>query len=143
MMRDLWAASPLQDVERAFPVLQRLPTAGYVPSFDVCEHENEYLIEADLPGVKQEDLDVSVSGNQLTVSGSRQAEEHKEGENYHVYERQYGDFARTFTLPEGIDSDRIEAKLGGGVLSVTLPKRAESKPRKIPLGERIKEKLGK
>lgn len=138
--RTLWALDPLRGIERAFETGR--PQVEFAPSFDIVERDESYVLKADLPGVKQEDLDVSVMGNQLTVSGSRHAEERKEGEHYTMYERAYGDFSRTFTLPNQAATEDIEAKLEDGELTIVVPKRAEAKPRKIPLGQRIKGKLG-
>jgi HSP20 family protein len=83
--------------------------------------------------VKETDLDISVHSGVLSVSGSRSAEERKEGESYYLYERQYGSFSRSFSLPETADGEKIEAKLDNGVLSLTIGKRVEAKPRKIAL----------
>lgn len=138
--RSLWAMDPFTTLERA--VEGRRPQVEFSPSFDIIERDEAFVLKADLPGVREEDLDVSVMGNQLTVSGSRHAEERKEGENLYMYERSYGDFSRTFTLPNQVSTDEIEAKLEHGELTINVPKRAEAKPRKIPLGERIKGKLG-
>jgi HSP20 family protein len=103
------------------------------PAFDVKETEEAYVIQADLPGVTQDQLEITLENSQLRIGGSRQAEEKKEGESYHVWERRCGSFARTFSLPREVDGDRITAKLENGVLTVTLPKKAEAKARKIPL----------
>ena len=137
--RTLWTLDPLQAVERAAEARSQL---AFVPSFDIVERDDTFVIKADIPGVREQDLDVSVISNQLTVSGSRHAEERKEGDNYYMFERAYGDFSRTFTLPNQVSTDDIEAKLEHGELTIVVPKRAEAKPRKIPLGERIKGKLG-
>jgi HSP20 family protein len=99
--------------------------------FDVKETKDSYLFKADLPGVKESDLEISLTGNRLTISGKREGEEQKEGENYYVMERTYGTFTRTFTLPEGADIDKVKAALKDGVLNLTIPKRAESQPRRV------------
>jgi HSP20 family protein len=143
--RSLWSLDPLRGLDRplgrAFETGR--PQVAFAPSFDILEREDSFVLKADLPGVRDEDLEVSVMGNQLTVSGSRRAEERKEGENYTLYERSYGDFSRIFTLPNQVSTEEIEAKLEHGELTIVVPKRAEAKPRKIPLGERLKGKLGK
>jgi len=79
------------------------------------------------------DLDIAVHNNVLTVSGSRNAEERKEGDSFALYERQYGSFSRSFSLPDTADGERVEAKLDAGVLTLTIWKKAEAKPRKIAL----------
>jgi HSP20 family protein len=115
--------------------------ASYIPAFNVVEKQDGYHITADLPGVREEDVDVTVQDNHLIVSGSRKAEERQEGENYFVYERRYGNFSRAFALPDNADSESVEASLNGGVLEVRVAKRESAKPRKVQLGQRLKEKL--
>lgn len=121
---------------RHFPLPVEL---GLAPGFVVKERSDAYVVEADIPGVKESDVDITVSGNRLTVSGKRDESRREEGETFYGYERQYGSFTRSFTLPDGIDSDRIAADLDSGVLSVVVPKKESSKPRKITLKERIKQ----
>lgn len=107
---------------------------GFLPAFEVQETKDSFLFKADLPGIKESDVDISLSGNQLTISGKRE-EEHKEDvQNYYAYERTYGSFCRTFTLPEGADLEHCRADLTGGVLTVVLPKKPEMQPRRIALG---------
>lgn len=138
--RSLWALDPFRDIERS---VEGRPQFEFAPSFDIVERDDAFVLKADLPGVKDEDVDLSVTGNQLTVSGSRQTEDRREDEHYYMYERAYGDFSRTFTLPNQVSTEDIEASLENGELTITVPKRAEAKPRKIPLSDRIKGKLGK
>ncbi len=107
--------------------------SAFVPAFEVKETNEAFVLRGDLPGVSESDLDIAVHNNILTVSGSRQAEERKEGESYALYERQYGSFSRSFSLPDTADGDRVEAKLDAGVLTLTIWKKAEAKPRKIAL----------
>lgn len=111
------------------PFVQR-PSA-FVPSFEVKETEDSFVVRADLPGVKESDLDISLHNGVLSVSGTRTAEERREGESYYLYERQYGSFSRAFSLPETADGERIDAQLVEGVLTLTIGKRVEAKPRKI------------
>jgi len=107
--------------------------SAFVPAFEVKENSEAFVLKGDLPGVAEADLDIAVHSNVLTVSGSRQSEERKEGESFALYERQYGSFSRSFSLPDTADGDRVEAKLDAGVLTLTIWKRAEAKPRKIAL----------
>jgi len=109
------------------------PVVTFAPSFEVKETTEAFIVRADLPGVKESDLDIAVHNNILSVSGARSAEERKEGESYYVYERQYGSFSRSFALPETADAEKIDAKLVDGVLTLTIGKRVEAKPRKIAL----------
>jgi HSP20 family protein len=99
----------------------------------VKETVDSFVVKADLPGVSEADLDINVHNNVLSVSGARQSEERKDGESYALYERQFGSFSRSFSLPDMADGERIEAKLEAGVLTLTIAKKAEAKPRKIAL----------
>ena len=105
--------------------------SAFVPAFEVKETNEAFVLKADIPGVTESDLDIAVHSNVLTVSGTRHAEERKEGDSYALYERQYGSFSRSFSLPDTADGERVEAKLDSGVLTLTIWKRAEAKPRKI------------
>jgi len=109
------------------------PASAFSPAFEVKETTEAFVLKADVPGVAESDIDIAVHNNVLTVSGTRQAEERKEGESFALYERQYGSFSRSFALPELADGERIEAKLDAGVLTLTIGKKAEAKPRKIAL----------
>ena len=107
--------------------------SAFSPSFEVKETTEAFVVKADLPGVAEKDLDIGLHNGVLTISGTRAAEERKEGESYALYERQYGSFTRSFSLPDIADGERIEAKLDNGVLTLTIAKKAEAKPRKIAL----------
>lgn len=117
------------------PFFGARPVSAFAPAFEVKETTESFVLKADLPGVAEADLDIAVHNNVLSVSGSRQAEERKEGENYALYERQFGSFTRSFSLPDMADGDRIEAKLDRGVLTLTIAKKSEAKPRKIALNK--------
>jgi HSP20 family protein len=121
--RDLFGWDPFWDARPA--------VATFAPSFEVKETSEQFIVRADLPGVEEKDLDVSLHNGVLSISGSRTAEQRKEGEAYYVHERQYGAFSRSFSLPETADGDKVEAALTAGVLTVSIGKRAEAKPRKI------------
>ena len=107
--------------------------AAYSPAFEVKETKEAYVVKADMPGVKEEDVDVSLHNSVLSITGRRAAEERKEGETFYLYERSYGTFSRSFALPDTADGDKVEAKLDAGVLTVTIGKRVEAQPRKIQL----------
>jgi HSP20 family protein len=107
--------------------------SAFNPAFEVKETKDAFVFKADLPGLKEEDLDVSVSANRLTVSGQRQQERSEEGDTWYTSERAWGSFSRTFTLPDGADSEHANAELKHGVLTVIVPKKAEVKPRKLSL----------
>jgi len=108
-------------------------TQTFAPAFEVKETADAYVVQADLPGVREEDLDISLHNGVLSISGTRKTEERKEGETYFVYERQYGQFSRSFALPETADPEKVEAKLDGGVLHMSIAKKVQAKPRRIAL----------
>jgi HSP20 family protein len=103
------------------------------PLVNVRSDDQKAVVTAEVPGVKQEDLDVSVEDGALVIRGSREPEELAEGECYRRRERPYGAFARRVELPFAVDADRIEASYAQGVLTVTLPRSEASKPRKIEI----------
>jgi HSP20 family protein len=115
------------------PFFTTRPVSAFSPAIEVKETTDSFVLKADVPGVDEKDLDVAVHNGTLTVSGSRAAEQRKDGESYALYERQYGSFSRSFALPEMADGERIDAKLESGVLTLTIAKRAEAKPRKISI----------
>lgn len=123
LARDLFAWDLFGDNTRA-------PNA-YAPRFEVKERADAFEIRADVPGVKEADLDISLHEGVLSISGSRAAEPKHEGEAIYVYERQYGTFSRSFALPEVADADKVDARLADGVLVLTIGKKADAKPRKI------------
>jgi HSP20 family protein len=104
---------------------------GFTPLVDVHETEEEYLVKVDLPGVKADDVNVEVNENVLSISGSRGVEETGQTQ---LVERPYGSFVRTLSLPQGVDSDSIEAGYQEGVLELRIPKPVEQKPKKITIG---------
>jgi HSP20 family protein len=123
-----------------FRTLSAWPSAtaqGFVPAFELRETADAFVLEADLPGVDEKDLDIELTGNRLTIRGTREHEERQEEGSYYTYERSYGSFARSFTLPEGTDLDRVDAQLANGVLRVQIPKRAEAQSRKIKVGKPV------
>jgi HSP20 family protein len=107
----------------------------FVPRFDVKETQDAYVINADLPGVKDEELNVSLNGNLLSISGTREEEHREEGESYYAMERSHGSFARSFTMPDGVDAESVTADLKQGVLTVRIPKKPEAQPKRIAIGK--------
>ena len=101
------------------------------PAIDISENENSIDIKAEVPGCKADDIDISVHGNTLTISGEKKQEEEKKEKGYYHMERSYGSFRRDVTLPADIDPAKIEATCKDGVLSVSLPKAEKAKPTKI------------
>ena len=102
-------------------------------ALDVAESENEYVVKASLPGIYLNDLEITYSNNTLTIKGEVREEQELEGARSHLRERCYGCFARSITLPAGVESDKIEANYEAGVLTLRLPKAEEIKPRKIAI----------
>ncbi|HXA57178.1 MAG TPA: Hsp20/alpha crystallin family protein [Candidatus Acidoferrum sp.] len=101
------------------------------PAVDIYETENELVLKADLPGFNEKDIDVRVENNMLTLRGERQFEKQVKQDNYLRVERTYGSFSRSFSLPNTVNTETITAGYENGVLSVQLPKRAESKPKQV------------
>jgi len=109
-----------------------LAGGGWVPAIDIYETaEKDVVVKADLPGLKREDIKVTFENNVLTIKGERTFETETAREQYHRVERGYGAFRRTFTLPTTVDAARVEASYQDGLLTVTLPRREESRPRQI------------
>jgi len=105
----------------------------WAPAVDIYETENELVLKADLPDVNEKDLDIRIESNTLTIKGERKFEEKVKEDNYLRVERTYGSFSRSFSLPSTVDSGSIKADYKNGVLTVELPKRAESKPRQVKI----------
>lgn len=97
-----------------------------VPAVDVSEDEKSYTVAAELPGMEEKDVEVTVSGDMLTIKGEKRAEKEEKEKNYYISERSYGEFRRTFVLPEGIDREKIAATFAKGVLTVSMPKTVEA-----------------
>jgi HSP20 family protein len=128
MMRDMFRWDPFREMEPIFP-------ANVMPSFspdvEVKETNDAYLFKADVPGVKENEINVTLTGNRLTITGERNEEKEEKTETYYSAERKYGSFSRAYTLPEGVDAEHIHADLKNGVLTVAVPKKPEMQPKKI------------
>jgi HSP20 family protein len=103
------------------------------PSVDIYENKDQIVLEAELPGMNREDFELSVENNVITLRGERQFEKKDDSDNYHRVERSYGSFTRSFTLPQTVSADGATAEYRNGVLRVTLPKREETKARRIEI----------
>ena len=101
------------------------------PDFDVKETKEAFEFKADVPGMKPEDFDVKMNNNRLTITGKREEEKTDKDETRYVYERSFGSFSRSFTMPEGVDAEKISADLKDGVLNVRVPKMPQAQPRQI------------
>lgn len=149
--RPRWGITPwrpfgeLEEWERRFDDLfgrssWRLPVEGrgWMPAVDVFEKEDKFVVKAELPGMKEEDIDVSVVGDTLSIKGEKKTETEIEEEDYYRCERSYGSFYRSIPLPSTVDADKIEASFEDGVLEVALPKSAKVKPKKIAVSAKKK-----
>ena len=114
----LWGGAPIEGM-------------GWEPAVDVYEEDGKYVVKAELPGLKKDDIDVSVSGDTLTIKGERKDEREEKEENYYLSERSYGNFVRSMTLPSMVDADKIEANFDDGLLEVKLPKSEKAEAKKV------------
>jgi HSP20 family protein len=136
-LRSLLTADPLflfqNKLNRLFdPFLdEALPLTNWVPACDIYETDKEIIVKAELPGLKKEDVFVSIENNVLMLRGERKFDGEVKRENFHRVERTYGEFVRSFTLPHFVDATKILAEFKDGLLMVTLPKREEAKPKQI------------
>jgi len=105
--------------------------SAWTPAVDIVEHDSEYVVKLELPGVNKEDVKITIESNILTIQGEKKQEKETNKENYHRVERNYGSFQRSFTLPTTVKSDKIDAVYKDGVLTVALPKAEEAKPKQI------------
>jgi HSP20 family protein len=108
-------------------------TRMLAPPLDVSESDNALQVRLDLPGVEAKEIDIQVSGNQLTIAGERKEEKEEKGETYHRIERRSGKFSRSISLPCTVAEDNIDATYHDGVLNITLPKTEEAKSKRIPV----------
>ena len=115
---------------------------AFVPPVNVYEDEHNIIVTAELPGIEEKDLNITVENNVLTITGERKMETEVKKENFQRVERRYGRFTRSFTLPPTVDPENVNAEFNNGVLKLTLQKREEAKPKqiKIGLGKQIKGK---
>jgi HSP20 family protein len=104
---------------------------GWAPAIDMFERENEVVLRAEVPGMSKEEINLSVFGNTLTISGERKTEEEIKEDDYYCCERSYGRFQRDITLPQGVDAEKIKASYKNGILEVVLPKTEEAKPKQV------------
>ena len=119
---------------------RNVPSAGrdeamalvdWAPAIDVMETNEEFQIRAELPGVEKKDVKLSVENGVLLISGHREQEKEEKGKRYHKIERAYGNFARSFTVPETVDAEKVTAEFKNGLLTVRLPKSEKARPKSI------------
>jgi HSP20 family protein len=110
---------------------ESLTASNFAPAVDVYEDEHNVSLKIEVPGIDEKDIDIRLENNTLTVHGERKIEKDEKEENYRRVERQYGNFTRTFTLPTTVDGEKVSANYDKGILKITLPKKAEAKPKQI------------
>jgi HSP20 family protein len=131
MMQEMTRWDPFREMS---PLLSRDDFKSmFVPDVDVKETPTAYVFKADVPGMKEKDIELSLTGNRLTLSGKREGEKREENAMYFTLERSYGSFTRSFTLPTGTDTEHATADLKEGVLTITVPKMPEMQAKKIPV----------
>jgi HSP20 family protein len=127
------------EMNRLFNTMFESPTVGnggtrrWSPAMDLLETEDHFVLRADLPGMREEDVAIELEDNVLTVSGERKADHEENGEGFYRVERAFGSFSRSLTLPRGVDAEAVNAGFTNGVLEVRIPKPEQRKPRKIAI----------
>src|SRR3569623_1479044 len=135
-MRDMLRWDPFREMTPAFAA----EPAGLSPAFEIKETKAAFVYKADVPGIKEPDVEVTVVGNRLTISGKRDAEKEEKGDRFYTYERTYGSFTRTFTLPDQTDATHVKAELTNGELTVVVPKAAAAVAKRFPVSSGDKPK---
>jgi len=125
--------SIFSDFARPDDTQESLSAGNFVPAVDVYEDEHKLVLKLEVPGIKQEDLDVRLENQTLTVKGQRKFESEEKEENFHRIERRFGSFSRSFTLPVSIDTASIAAKYENGVLAIQLAKKEAAKPKQVKI----------
>ena len=126
--------SLFQDYGRGPSDGEALSAASFAPPVDIYEDDQKLVLKLEVPGVKEDELDIQVEGRTLTVRGERKFSSEEKQENFHRVEHRYGTFARSFTLPNTMDAESVKATYDAGVLELSLAKKAEAKPRQIKIG---------
>ena len=136
LMREMLRWDPFREMA---PV-PTVEVPSYSPAFEVKETKDGFVFKADVPGSKEQDIEVHVAGNRLTISGKREAEKEDKGDIFYMYERSYGSFTRSFTLPEQTDGEHVKAELKNGELTVVVPKTPAAVAKRIPVASGDKPK---
>jgi HSP20 family protein len=136
LMREVLRWDPFRELAPSFAV--ELP--GYSPAFEVKETKESFVFKGDVPGLKEADIEVNVAGNRLSIAGKREAEKEEKGDTFYAYERSYGSFTRTFTLPDQADASHVKAELKNGELTVVVPKTPTAVAKRIPVASGDKPK---
>jgi HSP20 family protein len=120
-----------RSISRAEPGQEMLGMADWTPSVDITETDTAYLIKGEIPGVKKEDVKVTVQDGMLTIQGERKMEKEEKGKKFHRVERSYGSFVRSFRLPDDADENKVKAEFKDGMINVTLTKSPKAKSKAI------------
>jgi len=112
---------------------ENLTTGSFIPPVDVYEDAHKVVLKLEVPGIKQEDLDIKLENQTLTVKGERKFEKEEKEENFHRIERSYGSFVRSFTVPQMVDTENVAASYDAGVLTIALNKKPEAKPKQVKI----------
>ena len=142
----------MEEMERRFedffgspflPTLRRFYSErmGWSPDIEILEKGDKFVVNVELPGVEEDEVDVSVTGNMITISGEKQAESEAKKKGYYYTERYYGSFSRWIAVPTTVDASKVEANYDKGILEITLPKAAEAKANKIKVATKKKEDM--
>lgn len=132
-----WETPLYTELNRFFDqAFSQAATRQWVPAMDLVEAADHYVLRADLPGMKQEDVTIELHDSTLTLSGERARDPREGHDGFYRLERPTGKFTRTLTLPKGVDADAIAASFVDGVLEISIPKPAEAKPRRIEIGDK-------
>jgi HSP20 family protein len=123
----------LFDSIRKKGVTTRTERTDWTPPLDVLETDENILVKVEIPGVEPKDIDISISGNTLTIKGEKKAEKEETGKNYHFVERSYGNFSGSIVLPTSVKFEHAKAEYKKGILEITLPKSVKSEVKKIPV----------
>jgi len=132
---DIFGRPFLPGIWRVFPSEELV----WAPAINVLEKDDKFVVKVELPGVKEEDVNVTVAGGTLTIEGEKKAESEVQKKGYYYSETSYGSFSRSITIPSTVDASKIEANYDKGVLEITLPKAPEVKPKKITVAAKKKE----
>lgn len=136
VIRDMLRWDPFREMA-PFPSVPS-DVASFSPSFEVTENKDSFLFKVDVPGVKKEDLEITTTGNRLQIAGKRDSEHETKTDTIYTYERQYGSFCRSFTLPEGADLENAKTELKDGVLTLAVPKKPGAQTKKIAISTSAK-----
>ena len=129
--------------ESSYGRQEDLDRSAFAPPVDIYENEHNIVLKMEVPGVEQKDIDIRLENQTLTVRGERKFEKEEKEENFHRIERRYGSFVRSFTLPNTVDTENVNAEYEAGVLKISLAKRAEAKPKQIKVNIGQKQVEGK